>query len=111
MDGRQRAARAVAARRGELKMTQQELARAAGVDLKTIGNLETRGGWPIARTRASIEQALGWPSGELDRIASSGEPSDEEAIDRLERSAADLLEQARRLRERRRGERRERDAG
>ena len=73
MDGRQRAARAVAARRGELRMTQSELGAAAGVDTKTIGNLEKRGVWPIARSRAAIEQALGWPSGEMERIAAAEE--------------------------------------
>ena len=70
MDGRHRAARAVAARRGELGMTQQELADAAGVDSKTIYNLEAGGRWPIARTRALIEKALAWPLGEMERIAS-----------------------------------------
>lgn len=70
VDGRHRAARAAAARRGELGMTQQELAGAAGVDTKTIWSLETGGRWPIARTRARIEKALSWPQGELDRIAS-----------------------------------------
>jgi len=73
MDGRQRAARAVAARRGELRMTQSELGAAAGVTTKTIGNLESRGRWPIARTRAQIEEALGWPSGEMARIAAAEE--------------------------------------
>lgn len=71
-DGRQRAARAVAVRRGELGMTQQELASKAGVDVKTVGSLETRGRWPIARSRVSIERALGWSSGELTRIAERG---------------------------------------
>src|ERR1700734_1228672 len=76
MNGRQRAARAVAARRGQLGMTQQELADAAGVDSKTIYNLESRGRWPIARTRALVEKALGWPVGEMQRIAENdgGEP-------------------------------------
>lgn len=64
-----RVSRAVIARRGELDMTQAELASAAGVDTKTIGSLETRGRWPIARTRARIEKALRWPAGELDRLA------------------------------------------
>ena len=73
MDGRQRAASAVAARRGELRMTQGELGAAAGVDVKTIGNLESRGVWPIARTRAKLEEALGWPSGEMARIAAAEE--------------------------------------
>lgn len=70
MDGRQQAARAVIARRGELGMTQQELADAAEIDIKTIGNLESRGRWPIAKNRARIEKALGWPQGELARLAS-----------------------------------------
>lgn len=55
-------------------MTQQQLADKAGVDAKTIGNLESRGKWPIARTRARIEQALGWPPGELARIAAGSQP-------------------------------------
>ncbi len=52
-------------------MTQAELGAAAGVDTKTIGNLESRGVWPIARTRAKLEAALGWPVGEMVRIASA----------------------------------------
>jgi transcriptional regulator with XRE-family HTH domain len=71
----ERAARAVEARRGELGLTQQQLADAAGVDIKTIGNLESRGRWPIARTRAAIEQALGWQPGEMKRIADEAERS------------------------------------
>lgn len=91
MDGRQRAARAVTARRGELGMTQQELAGAAGVDIKTIGNLESRGRWPIARTRARIEKALGWPVGELERLASE-EPEPEPLIPPgLRKSIRELL--------------------
>ena len=82
MNGRQRAARTVAARRGELGMTQQELADAAGVDSKTIYNLESRGRWPIARTRALVEKALGWPVGEMQRIAEN-EPEPEPEPDIL----------------------------
>ena len=80
MDGRQRAASAVAARRGELALTQQELADAAGVDSKTIYNLESGGRWPIAKTRTLIEKALGWPLGEMARIAHSEEPEPEPDI-------------------------------
>lgn len=58
-------------------MTQQELADAADVDTKTIGSLERRGRWPIARNRARIEKALGWPPGEMERIAST-EPDEPE---------------------------------
>jgi transcriptional regulator with XRE-family HTH domain len=78
MDGRQRAARAATARRGALNMTQQELAGAAGVDPKTIWNLEKRDRWPIARNRSRIEKALGWPEGELERISS--EDGDEKPL-------------------------------
>jgi transcriptional regulator with XRE-family HTH domain len=57
--------RAVEARRGELGMTQQELADAAGVDLKTVYNLESGGRRPIARVRAAISGVLGWSDGAL----------------------------------------------
>lgn len=50
-------------------MTQQALAAAASVDLKTVNSIEARGSWPQARTRARIEKALGWPPGEYQRIA------------------------------------------
>jgi transcriptional regulator with XRE-family HTH domain len=55
-----RIGRAVAARRGELGLTQQDLADAAGIDLKTVYNLESGTRWPIARTRGAIAAALGW---------------------------------------------------
>src|SRR5215470_4555994 len=58
-------------------MTQQELADRAQVDVKTVGSLETRGRWPIARSRAGIEKALGWPAGEMERVASA-EPEEPE---------------------------------
>jgi hypothetical protein len=69
-DGRKRAALAVAARRGGLGMDRAELAAAAKIDPKTVYNLEIRHRWPIAVTRAKIEEALRWPSGEMERIAS-----------------------------------------
>lgn len=87
MDGRRRAARAVTARRGELGMTQGELAAAAGVDIKTIGSLERRGRWPIARTRALIEKGLGWPVGELERIAAEEEPEQPDPVTERIRAA------------------------
>lgn len=69
MEDKQRAARAVEARLGALGMTQLELAEAADVDVKTVNGLIRRGVWPYARTRARIEAALGWPPGEMARIA------------------------------------------
>jgi transcriptional regulator with XRE-family HTH domain len=59
-DGLFRVGRSVADRRGELGMTQQDLADAAGVDLKTIYNLESGQRWPIAKNRVKIAAALKW---------------------------------------------------
>ena len=74
MTGRQRAALAVEARRGGLGMSREDLAAKAKIDPKTIYNLEKNGKWPIARTRARIETALGWPDGEMARIAADQQP-------------------------------------
>jgi transcriptional regulator with XRE-family HTH domain len=101
-----RAGQAAAARRGELELTQAELAARAGVDAKTIYNLEAGGRKPIARSRARIETALGWPSGHLEQLARGPEPepgprrtaTENEAADELERHAAQLLDAARRIR-------------
>lgn len=72
---RRRAGRYVAARRGALGMTQEELAKAAEVDGKTIWSLEKGERWPIQRNRARIERALQWREGDLDVVASDGFPS------------------------------------
>ena len=81
-----RVGRAVAARRGELGMTQQELADRAGVDLKTVYNLESGTRWPIAKTRAAVSAALQWEGDALTAIADEGpellpEPAAESAED------------------------------
>lgn len=57
------------ARRGELSLTQRTLATKAGVDIKTIYNLESGERWPQAGTRAKIEKALGWVAGTLEALA------------------------------------------
>jgi len=67
--------RAVAARRGELGMTQQDLADEAGVDIKTVYNLESGGHWPIAKNRAALSVALHWEADALNVIAAGGDPS------------------------------------
>jgi transcriptional regulator with XRE-family HTH domain len=74
-EGHQRAADYVKARRGALHLTQDALATAAGVDAKTVWNLEAGERWPQATTRAKIEAALGWSEGDLQRIRSGGVPS------------------------------------
>jgi transcriptional regulator with XRE-family HTH domain len=69
-----RAGRYVLARRGELGMTQEQLARAAKVDPKTVNSLEHGERWPWARNIARLETALGWPPLTLEKIAAGGEP-------------------------------------
>lgn len=55
----------IVARRGELGMTQAELADAAGVRLRTVGNVE-RGETTITPSRLGAwERALRWQSGTL----------------------------------------------
>ncbi|GAA2085190.1 hypothetical protein GCM10009780_25020 [Actinomadura alba] len=71
---RTRVARYVIARRGEVGLTQQGLADRAGVDIKTIYNLESGERWPQAKTRGALEAVLSWYPGDLQRIAEGGEP-------------------------------------
>jgi len=64
----------VRTRRGELGLTQQQLADKAGVDTGTISSLERAGTWPWAKNRAAIERALGWGTGSLSEIRRGGNP-------------------------------------
>jgi len=50
-------------------MTQQGLADTAGVDIKTIYNLESGTRWPIAKTRFAVSAALHWNGDALTAIA------------------------------------------
>lgn len=90
---RARVARYVVARRGELNMSQQRLAERAGVDAKTIYNLESGDRWPQPKTRDRIEAALGWYSGDLQRIAEGGEPIDYERPPTRRELFADYVQQ------------------
>lgn len=63
------AAAALAARRAELNLTQEQLAQRARVVVRTVAYLEQAERWPQPRTRAAIERAVGWDEGELARIA------------------------------------------
>jgi transcriptional regulator with XRE-family HTH domain len=78
---RERVARYVIDRRGGLGLTQEELADRAGLDRKTIYHLESAERWPQVKTRGALEEALGWASGDLIRIAEGGEPSNFTAAD------------------------------
>lgn len=70
---RELAARAFILRRSELGLTQEEVARRGGIVVRTVHNFE-HGRWPNAKTRAMLENAVGWPAGEIGRISS---PPDE----------------------------------
>lgn len=75
------AAAAFAARRGDLGLTQEETARRGNVSVRTVINFESQGTRPNAVSRARLERAVQWPSGEIDRIASP--PEDERLSSRL----------------------------
>ncbi|TDD60910.1 transcriptional regulator [Actinomadura rubrisoli] len=75
----ERVARLIAARRGELGLTQEEVAERAEVDRKTIYNLEAAERWPQAKTRSRIERALRWYPGDLQRAAEGQDPVDYDA--------------------------------
>lgn len=71
----ERVAETVRVRRGELGLTQQQVAEAAGVDTATISSLERAERWPWARNRTRIEGALGWQPGSLEAIGRGGQPT------------------------------------
>ena len=53
-----RAGSYVAARRGDLGMSQEDLAKAANVDVKTVRDFELGKRWPWSKTRSAIARAL-----------------------------------------------------
>lgn len=73
--GLQRVGDAVEERRGQLGMTQQDLADAAGVDLKTVYNMESGLRWPRVKNRTAIAAALGWPTSALHDIRNGADPA------------------------------------
>lgn len=92
---RRNAAQAFAARRGDLGLTQEEVAAKAGVALRTVQSLEstTKPTWPNPTTRARLERALGWPAGEIARLASPPKALvDPQLLDRLRELTADERE-------------------
>lgn len=68
-EGRRAVARAVASRRGELRLTQKGLATRAGVAERTVQYLEDGERWPQARILAAIAGALGLSADELRALA------------------------------------------
>ena len=86
----ERLATAVRKRRGELKMSQDDLAAAASLSSSTIRHIEsaTRN-TPNSRSMRLIEGALGWASGSIDAIRDGGEPVE----GRVEYHSGDLQRQ------------------
>lgn len=68
-EGRRAAGRAVLARRGELGLTQLDVAESAGVDVQTFRALESGESWPWAKNLVSISGVLGFDAGDLQGIA------------------------------------------
>jgi transcriptional regulator with XRE-family HTH domain len=74
-EDRQRVADYIRARRGDLGLSQEQLADKAKVALKTVTNVESGTTWPQAASRAKLESALGLASGDIVRIGRGGEPA------------------------------------
>lgn len=70
------AGRAVARRRAELHLTQEDLAEAAGVSRRTIQSLEHGERVPLLENLIAIEQALQWPPGKLLSLTEAGQAPD-----------------------------------
>lgn len=76
-DDWERLAGAIRASRTRLRLTQKELAAAAGVAHNTIKNLES-GHFPYAtrpRKLPDVAHALGWTPGSVDAVLAGGDPT------------------------------------
>jgi transcriptional regulator with XRE-family HTH domain len=71
-----RAGIAVAARRGELGISQRELARRKIITAPALIAFEKGRAWPRERTRHTLEQLLQWPAGTIARIRAGAPPPD-----------------------------------
>lgn len=88
--GQRAAVGAAVARRGELGLTQKQLAAAAGVSERTIGMFEAGRTWPRADTLAQIERlGLDWPVGYLNEYALRYRSRDYTTT--IEKDIADIL--------------------
>lgn len=77
--GWQRLGRRIKAERGRKGFaTAADLARAAGVSVRTVETVEsgTHSGRPRETTLAKIERALGWREGSAERVVAGGRPID-----------------------------------
>ncbi|MEV4155461.1 helix-turn-helix transcriptional regulator [Nocardia salmonicida] len=65
---RKRIGAIVQRRRADLQLSANGLARKAGVNIRTLSNLESGDSWPWESNRSKIEQALGLASGFLEQL-------------------------------------------
>jgi transcriptional regulator with XRE-family HTH domain len=72
----ERLAEAVRSRRYRLGMSQQAVADAASVSLRSIGNLERGEGVPQLGKRLAIETALRWAPGSIEAVMRGEDPTE-----------------------------------
>jgi transcriptional regulator with XRE-family HTH domain len=77
--GAARAGRAYAARRSEIGFSQAELGRLKIITQPNLSKFERGQSWPRERTRARLEEVVGWPPGTISAIA-AGSPVPGETI-------------------------------
>lgn len=78
-EGQARARRTAQDRMSDLKMNLADVAREAGVDVKSARSFLQGERWPQKKTRAAISLALGWPANFVDRLA-EGDLDTEDAL-------------------------------
>lgn len=69
-----RLGRAIRGRRVALKLSQTQLAHAAGVGVNTVSNIEKGGGPRRELTLGAVEEALGWEAGSWLRVLEGEAP-------------------------------------
>lgn len=104
--GQRAAVRKAKARRGELGLTQRQLATKAGVHYRTVQDFERERIWPRSVTLAQIERlGLHWYAGKLSEMAAridDGDTGDDDLeIAELQRVIADAQARLRVLQDRR----------
>ena len=83
---------AIADRRSELGMTQQELADSAGIARPTLGNIERGVKIPRPVTMGKLDKALGWPAGTSRSHAAGEHPQLLESFDGVVKSSTVTVE-------------------
>ena len=89
--GQRAAVRAAIARRGELELTQKQLAQAAGISERALQNFEAYKSWPNPMTLSQLERlGLGWASGHLAELAAQHDEAAEAQPDDLSAQVMEL---------------------